>query len=98
MPKVSIIIPVYGVEKYIERCSRSLFEQTLDDLEYLFIDDCTPDKSIDVLKNILEEYPNRKIRSLFIVWIKILVKLLFVDGGCSMLQASMLLIVTRMIG
>ena len=60
MPKVSIIIPVYGVEKYIERCSRSLFEQTLDDLEYLFIDDCTPDKSIDVLKNILEEYPNRK--------------------------------------
>lgn len=54
MPKVSIIIPVYGVEKYIERCSRSLFEQTLDDLEYLFIDDCTPDKSIDVLKTYLK--------------------------------------------
>lgn len=31
MPKVSIIIPVYGVEKYIERCARSLFEQTLDE-------------------------------------------------------------------
>lgn len=29
MPKVSVIIPVYGVEKYIERCARSLFEQTL---------------------------------------------------------------------
>lgn len=37
MPKVSVIIPVYGVEKYIERCARSLFEQTLDDIEYLFM-------------------------------------------------------------
>lgn len=60
MPKVSVIIPVYGVEKYIERCVRSLFEQTLDDIEYLFIDDCTPDKSIDILRQVLEEYPLRK--------------------------------------
>lgn len=60
MPKVSVIIPVYGVEKYIERCVRSLFEQTLDDIEFLFIDDCTPDKSIDILKQTLEEYPQRK--------------------------------------
>ena len=60
MPKVSVIIPVYGVEKYIERCARSLFKQTLDDIEYLFIDDCTPDDSVDVLRNVLEEYPNRK--------------------------------------
>lgn len=60
MPKVSVIIPVYGVEKYIERCARSLFEQTLYDIEYLFIDDCTPDSSIKILKKVLEEYPNRK--------------------------------------
>ena len=60
MPKVSVIIPVYGVEKYIERCARSLFEQTLDDMEYLFIDDCTPDNSIGVLKMVLDEYPSRK--------------------------------------
>ena len=60
MPKVSIIISVYGVEKYIERCARSLFEQTLDDIEYLFIDDCTPDKSVEILKRVLEEYPHRK--------------------------------------
>ena len=46
MPKVSVIIPVYGVEKYIERCARSLFEQTLDDIEYIFVDDCSPDNSI----------------------------------------------------
>lgn len=60
MPRVSVIIPVYRVEKYIERCARSLFEQTLDDIEYLFVDDCTPDRSIEVLKNVLEEYPQRK--------------------------------------
>lgn len=60
MPKVSVIIPVYGVEQYIERCARSLFEQTLDDIEYLFIDDCTLDHSIDILKQVLKEYPQRK--------------------------------------
>lgn len=60
MPKVSVIIPVYGVEKYIERCARSLFDQTLDDIEYLFIDDCTPDKSIEILKKVLDRYPHRK--------------------------------------
>ena len=59
MPKVSVIVPVYGVEKYIERCARSLFEQTLDDIEYLFIDDCTPDRSIKILQQVLEEYPQR---------------------------------------
>lgn len=60
MPKLSVIVPVYGVEKYIERCARSLFEQTLDDIEYIFIDDCTPDKSIEILRSVLEQYPKRK--------------------------------------
>ena len=60
MPKVSVIIPIFGVEKYIERCARSLFEQTLDEIEYIFIDDCTTDGSIKVLKQVLKEYPQRK--------------------------------------
>ena len=60
MPKVSVIVPVYGVEKYIERCARSLFEQTLDDMEYLFIDDCSPDCSVKILKGVLDDYPHRK--------------------------------------
>lgn len=60
MPKVSVIIPVYGVEKYIERCARSLFEQTLNDIEFIFVNDYTPDNSIDILKNTLSKYPNRK--------------------------------------
>ena len=56
MPKVSVIVPVYGVEKYIERCAVSLFEQTLDNIEYIFVDDCTPDRSIAILKSVIEKY------------------------------------------
>lgn len=60
MPLVSVIIPIYGVEQYIERCARSLFEQTLKDIEYIFVDDATKDHSIKILQNIIEEYPERK--------------------------------------
>ena len=48
MPKVSIIIPIYNVEKYIERCARSLFEQTEEDLEFIFVNDGTPDNSMQI--------------------------------------------------
>jgi len=58
--KVSVCIPVYGVEKYIEKCARTLFEQTLQEIEYIFVDDCTPDRSIEILQNVLEDYPHRK--------------------------------------
>ena len=60
MPKVSVIVPIYGVEKYIERCACSLFEQTLDDIEYIFVNDCTKDKSMEVLKETLTRYPHRE--------------------------------------
>lgn len=59
-PKVSVIIPVYKVEKYIERCVRSLFEQTLNELEFIFIDDCGGDDSINIITRILEKYPTRQ--------------------------------------
>lgn len=59
-PKVSIIIPIYGVERYIERCSESLFQQTYENLEFLFVDDCSPDSSIDILKRVIERNPQIK--------------------------------------
>ena len=49
MPRVSVIVPIYGVERYIEQCARSLFAQTLEDMEFIFIDDCTKDRSMEVL-------------------------------------------------
>ena len=57
MPKVSVCVPIYNVEKYIEKCVRSLFEQTLDDIEYIFVDDCSQDQSIEILEQVLTEYP-----------------------------------------
>ena len=60
MIKISIIIAVYNCEKYIEACVRSLFEQTLNDIEYVFVNDATPDNSITVLEKVIEDYPTRK--------------------------------------
>lgn len=54
--KVSICIPVYNVEKYIARCVRSLMEQTLSGVELIFVNDATPDNSIQVLEETLKEY------------------------------------------
>lgn len=58
--KVSVIVPIYNVEEFIQRCVKSLFEQTLQEVEYVFIDDATPDRSIELLERTLAEYPHRK--------------------------------------
>ena len=59
-PKVSILVPVYGVERYIERCTESLMEQTYEDIEYIFVDDATPDRSIEILEDVVARYPKRR--------------------------------------
>lgn len=59
-PKVSVIIAIYKVEDYIERCLHTLFGQTLDSIEYIFVDDASPDSSIDIIEKVLELYPFRK--------------------------------------
>ena len=58
--KVSICVPVYGVEKYIERCAHSLLKQTYENLEFVFVDDCTKDRSIEVLREVMRSYPERE--------------------------------------
>lgn len=63
MPKISVIVPIYNVSAYIERCVRSLLEQTLDDIEYIFINDCTPDNSMEILETVLNDYPQRKLQT-----------------------------------
>ncbi len=58
-PKISVIVPVFNAEPYIEKCVRCLMEQTLDDVEYIFINDCTPDNSISLLEQVINNYPQR---------------------------------------
>ena len=57
--KVSVIIPIYKVERFIARCAESLFRQTLRNVEYIFVNDATPDGSMTVLADVLSRFPER---------------------------------------
>ena len=61
MAKISVIIPVYNVSSFIRRNVRALMGQTLDDIEYIFVNDATPDDSIEIAKEEIENYPSRKL-------------------------------------
>ena len=49
-PKVSVIIPIYNVEQYLRKCLDSVCNQTLEDIEIICINDCSPDNSLEILK------------------------------------------------
>lgn len=61
MVKVSIIVPFYNVEKYIEKCLTSLVNQTLEEIEIILVNDGSKDESIKVAKDFEQKYP-AKIR------------------------------------
>lgn len=54
--KVSIIIPVYNVSDYVERCLSSVMAQTYTDLECIIVDDCTPDDSVEKCERLIAQY------------------------------------------
>lgn len=56
MYKVSVVVPVYNVEEYIERCLVSLFEQSLDNIQFIIINDGSTDNSLDKIKVLIERY------------------------------------------
>ena len=57
--KVTLAVPVYGVEHYIGKCVDSLFSQDYEDIEFLFINDCTFDNSVGVIRDHLKYFPSR---------------------------------------
>lgn len=56
-PKVSVIIPVYGVEKYIEKSIQSLLDQSYTNFEAIIVDDGSPDNSIAIAKKLVRNDP-----------------------------------------
>lgn len=61
--KVSVIIPFFKVEPFVERCTRSLMEQTLPEVEFIFVDDASPDGSRAIIERVTAEY-DRDVRIL----------------------------------
>jgi len=59
MKKVSIIVPVYNVEKYIDKCLDSLVNQTLEDIEIIVVNDGTKDKSQVIIDDYARKYPGK---------------------------------------
>ena len=59
MPKVSIIVPVYNVENYIERCLESLVNQTLQDIEIIVVNDGSTDNSEKIINKYIEKYDGK---------------------------------------
>ena len=58
MPKVSIIVPVYNVEEYLERCLDSLVNQTLKDIEIIIVNDGSTDGSKEKIQKYINKYKN----------------------------------------
>lgn len=54
--KVSILMPIYKVEQYLEKTLNSIFTQTYPYLDYVFVNDCSPDNSLQILTNTIEKY------------------------------------------
>lgn len=64
MAKISVIIPVYNTEKYIEKCLDSILKQTMQDFEIIIVNDGSTDNSEDVIKKYIEEHKNLRIKYL----------------------------------
>lgn len=59
MPKVSVVVPVYNVQEYIEKCLETLVNQTLKDIEIIIVNDGSTDNSEKIIKKYIEKYPEK---------------------------------------
>ena len=63
--KISIIIPIYNVAPYVERCLYSALNQSYEDIELVLVDDCGTDNSMNIVSEVVEKYVGNKKISLF---------------------------------
>ena len=61
MPKVSVIVPIYNVEKYLEKCINSLLSQTLEDIQIILVNDGSKDNSGTIAKKYAERNKDKVI-------------------------------------
>lgn len=59
-PLISVLVPIYNVQPYIERCVHSLMRQTFQNIEFIFVDDASPDDSISLLESVVSQYAGRQ--------------------------------------
>ena len=58
MTKVSVIVPVYNTENFLERCLNSLVNQTLNDMEIIVVNDGSTDASQEIIDRFANDFPN----------------------------------------
>ena len=61
MSSVSVIVPVYNVREYLEKCLNSLVNQSLNDLEIICVNDGSTDNSLEILEKYAKDFPQIKI-------------------------------------
>ena len=65
-PQVSVVIPVYNASLFIKRCCDSLFSQTLQSIQYIFVDDGSSDESLFIINRVLDKNPSRRNQDLIV--------------------------------
>ena len=61
--KVSIVVPIYNLEKYVPRCLDALVNQTLEDIEIICVNDGSTDSAPQIIEDYAKRYPNKvKVR------------------------------------
>ncbi len=59
LPAISVIIPIYNAEKYISKCLESILNQTFQDFEVIAVDDCSTDKSVNIVEKFSSKFNGR---------------------------------------
>ena len=61
MPKITVVVPIYNVEKYLRKCLESIANQSFDDYDVYMVNDGSPDNSQSIIDEFSNKYPNKFI-------------------------------------